>query len=688
MDTLQTRLKRITAFLKQHHDNVLAATSFLIYAVLILEKLAQFPIYFFCDEAMLGVDAAAILKTGLSSNGERWPVFFRELGYYSHSISVYLNMPTVWLFGLNEFAVRLTTAMISFLGVIAVYALVRWVFRLPFAWLVFLVFAVSPLWFLHSRTGFEYIMAASFFLAFGLCYIFAFSNHHWVWVLPCALCGAATFYAHTTGRGWVGVTLALWFFLTAPECLRQWRRLLIGILMLFVLLAPYLYVQTANPEIAFTRLEGMKQYFHLTNLTVPQQIQHFWKNYSKGMHPAFWFTWAGTQNTGPMERHIIPPLSPLLKWTFPLACLGLGMLIIRFRRLESRVLLSMFLAAPSSASLIEFNIHRGITVGVFWLVFACIGAGQVFLWLQRWPRVRTFAILAIGFSLSGYAVWFRHYVYHTAPYKYRDYGFFGIQMGQPEVFTWIREHQAAYDHILLSPDLFNAGHIFIPFYLQGAAAQKTKLFDMNAIYRSLTPLPEKTAYIVPMAFLTALDSLESPIDYDIAGTILDKRGAPLFQILSPIRREAGFARWFEQMEMKRRVLQPHRVMRNKVEILVEFPQTDLGEMSAIFDGDPLSLTRTDQVNPAMLRIHLPPTTISRIRVALPHLNVQFSLQTTSTAGRQDWGTSTIIKAERLYNVHEFKQATPLEGVTLIELNIRVTDADQYGHVHVNEIDWE
>ena len=217
---MKLKISKILRAIKRHSKILLAFYSLIIYLWLIFEKLATFPIYFFCDEAMLGVDAYALLTTGADYTGASWPFFFYGLGFYSHAISVYFNIPFIALFGLSEFSVRLTTATISVLGVVAIYVLLRYVYKLRSAWMTFVLFAITPLWFLHSRTGFEYIMAASFFLAFGLFYILAFSRH-WLFVIPAAICAAATFYAHTTGRGWVAISLILLFLFNLPEHIKH-----------------------------------------------------------------------------------------------------------------------------------------------------------------------------------------------------------------------------------------------------------------------------------------------------------------------------------------------------------------------------------------------------------------------------------------------------------------------------------
>ena len=50
-----------------------------IYLVLVLEKLTIFPVYFFCDEAIIGVEAQSIATTGVDSFGEAWPVFYTSV---------------------------------------------------------------------------------------------------------------------------------------------------------------------------------------------------------------------------------------------------------------------------------------------------------------------------------------------------------------------------------------------------------------------------------------------------------------------------------------------------------------------------------------------------------------------------------------------------------------------------------
>ncbi len=682
--------RTLSRLLHRHHEDVLGLSACVVYVWLVFEKLSEFPIYFFCDEAMLGVDAYALLTTGADFHGVPWPLFFEELGFYSHSISVYFNMPFIMLFGLNEFSIRLTTACISILGVAAVYALIRVVYQLKFAWLTFVVFAVSPLWFLHSRTGFEYVMAASFFLAFGLFYILAFTRQWW-FVFPAALCAAGTFYAHTTGRGWIGIALLLLFVTHFSTLLAQWRRFLIGVIVLLLLLAPYLHLHFTRPDIAMKRLESLNRFHTLDSQSVSQRVSRIVMNYVSGVNPLFWYTWEHTQNSGPMERHIIPPLSLIPQWTFPFACLGVLLLVWRIRTFENRTFLMLFLAAPTSAALVELNIHRGLSVGTLLIVFGLVGAAwglsACFSWMS--PPTRRWGLFVLVIGLGSYTLWFRQHVSQSAPYAYRNYGFYGVQMGAPEVFAWIQEHHQEYEQIQLSHNLFNAGHIFIPFYiLEKEAATKIHILDLNQLSKTREKLPAHTVYIARPSFSHSLQKRACPIERTVRAVIRDKKGRRLFEILS-LRKGSTFPEWFQQETRKRRALRQSILVRENTSWTVRHHLFDLGNLQAIFDGRASTLARTDRINPAYIHIRQSFAAIQRILVTVSH-NARVSVQVVTYSGdrRTDWGKISTTNQGAGPNMLQFVKERPIRDISRMEISITDPDAGQAGHVHINEIAWE
>src|SRR5438270_3600910 len=67
---------------------------------------------FNADEAALGYNAYSILKTGKDEWGETLPLVFKSFSDYKPGVYVYLDIPFVALFGLNELAVRLPSIIL------------------------------------------------------------------------------------------------------------------------------------------------------------------------------------------------------------------------------------------------------------------------------------------------------------------------------------------------------------------------------------------------------------------------------------------------------------------------------------------------------------------------------------------------------------------------------------------------
>ncbi len=59
------------------------------------------------DEAALGYNAFSLLKTGRDEWGKPWPIVFRSFGDYKLAGYMYTAVPSVALFGLNAFSIRL-----------------------------------------------------------------------------------------------------------------------------------------------------------------------------------------------------------------------------------------------------------------------------------------------------------------------------------------------------------------------------------------------------------------------------------------------------------------------------------------------------------------------------------------------------------------------------------------------------
>lgn len=88
-------------------------------------KLDQYPLGFTWDEAALGYNAYSILKTGKDEYGNVLPLIFKSFGDYKPGLYVYLTIPWILILGLNEFAVRLPSAIFGTLTILIFYLLLR-----------------------------------------------------------------------------------------------------------------------------------------------------------------------------------------------------------------------------------------------------------------------------------------------------------------------------------------------------------------------------------------------------------------------------------------------------------------------------------------------------------------------------------------------------------------------------------
>jgi len=75
------------------------------------------------DEATVTYNAYSILKTGRDEYGKLFPLRFQSFGDFKMPLQFYLSIPTVAVFGLNDFSVRLTNSLIALVFPLAVYFL-------------------------------------------------------------------------------------------------------------------------------------------------------------------------------------------------------------------------------------------------------------------------------------------------------------------------------------------------------------------------------------------------------------------------------------------------------------------------------------------------------------------------------------------------------------------------------------
>lgn len=116
-------------------------------------QLSDRPIGFTWDEAALGYNAYSLLQTGKDEHGIPLPIIFKSFGDYKPGLYIYLSVPLISLFGLNEMSTRLASAIMGTVSVAGVFLLSRSL-RLSTKTSLFasIALAVMP-WAIHFSRG-------------------------------------------------------------------------------------------------------------------------------------------------------------------------------------------------------------------------------------------------------------------------------------------------------------------------------------------------------------------------------------------------------------------------------------------------------------------------------------------------------------------------------------------------------
>jgi len=199
--------------------------------------LGQNPPGLYWDEVSLGWNAYSILKTGLDEHGRFLPIdTFFAFGDYKPPLYIYAAIPSIWLFGLNEFAVRLPSALAGTLLIIVTYLLAKVLLRSHLSvrqgetfsdsttLLATLLIAISPWSATLSRVAFESNLAVLFNASGFLFFLYAVrKSSKWLMLsVFCFVLAAYTFNANRLLSPIFLVTLTIIYFRRAVSNWRWW----------------------------------------------------------------------------------------------------------------------------------------------------------------------------------------------------------------------------------------------------------------------------------------------------------------------------------------------------------------------------------------------------------------------------------------------------------------------------------
>lgn len=233
--------------------HVIALAATLVLAALArLYRLANIPNGFSPDEASYGYNGYSFLLTGRDRFGNAFPLFADNFGDLISTSYMWLTVPSIWLFGLDEFAVRLPAALAGIVTVFVLYKLGGAVVNRWVGLVAALLLAISP-WHIQVSRYAERSQLLPLFFCLGLWLFLRWRKEGGRKLLWSVLC----FYTYASARVFAPLFIAGAALLYFRELRAAGRYVLwpLGILVAFFLPAALHWISPAGMARASYLLE-------------------------------------------------------------------------------------------------------------------------------------------------------------------------------------------------------------------------------------------------------------------------------------------------------------------------------------------------------------------------------------------------------------------------------------------------
>jgi hypothetical protein len=701
-DAVVATLRRARRYLHENatlaQQGILATTTWLELGLLLLGiavylltrtiGLSRFPIYFFCDEAILVVRAQELLRNGLrDGDGTLLPTYMHNADRWNLGLPVYIHLASVWLFGTSVAVARATSAVVSLVGTLAVAAMLKLVFRNRFWWCAVLVMAVMPAWFLHTRTAFDPVMMAAFYACF-LCTYLLYRYRSPTYLYAALVFAAATCYSYPNGQAVMLASAALLLLSDLRYHTRQSPRLLIGAALLALLLAlPFARFRLQHPGAWEEQLRVLDSYV-LRPISLSEKMATFSRLYVQALDPRYWFF----PNEIDWVRHRWYGLGHLGQFLLPFVAIGLGRSLWCWRSSVHRAVLIAVLAAPCGAALLEIAITRALAMVVPAALLACIGLEQGWEWLGRLRWRVPFAPFALGTStvLSVIGVGMLWTALVTGPTWYTDYGLYGMQYGAQQVFGATREELARSPdtRLLITHTWANNPNAFIPFFLDDAEQARVEMTSIEPFMETRREIGETHMFVMTaQEYVEAQASNKFEIDPP-ARVLLYPNGEPGFYFVR-LRYSPAADAVFAAERAQRQQLVDGMATINGQAVTVRHSQLDLGEAGDLFDGDTETLIRGLEANPLVLEFHFPtPQSIGMVSIDGWSPNIDLAVEMTLPDGSTTQRFAGSYR-DQPHNPHiSFALPNGPHQASILRLEIKNATEGEVSKVHVREIKLE
>jgi 4-amino-4-deoxy-L-arabinose transferase-like glycosyltransferase len=453
---------------------------FLLAIFLRFWQIDRVPPSLYWDEVSQGYNAYSILKTGYDEHHEFLPITrFQAFGDYKAPIYIYLDVASIFIFGMTEFAIRFPSAFFGTLTVLLTYFLTRELFygnkhRSLIGIFASLFLAVSPWHIQLSRAAYE-ANIATFFTVFGLLMFFIARRKSSYLYLLSSLSFVLAFYSFNAHRIFIPILVLLLFFVYRRQIFLNLKKVILAIFIGIILLVPFLlYLRTPESRLRFAEVNIFSDISVIKESNHLQQIDgnspagrvfdnrrvlyglSFMKHYFDFFNPTYLF-FKGDGN----PRFSTQDNGELYLYMLPLIISGIYF-VIKQEKNNRLFLLGWFLLAPVAAATARETPHalRSETFIPIYEIFAAYGFVKIIGWVTKFGKKIKYVFLILSFVVGlYYLIDFLHTYYIHFPIKYSAEWQYGYKQAVEKAESLKRN----YDEIFFS-NAYGRAYIYVLWY--------------------------------------------------------------------------------------------------------------------------------------------------------------------------------------------------------------------------------
>lgn len=422
------------------------------------------------DEISIGYNAYSVFKTGQDEWGNAFPLSFRAYGDYKLPGYIYLDIPFVAILGLNEWGVRLPSALLGVGTVVLIYFLLKYLTgsRTISFWGMFLA-SLLPWSIILSRIALEANLAL--FLTVAAIYSFLIGLSRKSYLILASFLFGLTIFSYNSSRVVTPLLILILGFIYKDKLRVDLKFSAISLtifLVFFSIALPQAFLQDSSARYKWTTILDSGAISKIEQLRNTSSFPPFFTKiiYNR---PLFFISEAGKHyishfdprflmiNGGSHYQFSIPGHGLIYITLLPFLVIGI-LKIFKEKINWQLFILFWLLIAPLPAAITRDSPHslRSLLMIPPLLIIISLGIGDFLAFLKK-PILNY--ILAAVFLFSLVIFWQKY----TGDYI-KDYSW-SWQYGYKEATAFITEHGLKYDKIYITKK-YGEPHEFLLFYLK------------------------------------------------------------------------------------------------------------------------------------------------------------------------------------------------------------------------------